>query len=343
MIWSSEGGAFVEVLHRSNVRLRIERRRARFDALPFVNLARLIITTRPDVVHAWHWLPGAVAAPVCRLVGVPLVDGTIRSGRPNHEFGRPRRGLMSLAKVVVANSRAGLEAWHVPPAQGRVVYNAFDPLRLEALQGPQMAGAPRPVVVGRPFTVVMTARMRPHKDYSSVISAARLLTSRSAPPAWRFLFVGDGSKQHEIEMLAADLVTAGVVEFASPGLEVMSLVGTADVGVLMTNDATHAEGCSNSIMEYMASGLAVVCSDSGGNKELVADGINGYLVRPGDAVDLARRLEQLRADPMGRSRMGAAGNSRLVREFSLARMIDAYVAIYDDCARTTRDSPPRLR
>jgi glycosyltransferase involved in cell wall biosynthesis len=338
-IWSSDGGPFVEALRQSRVGLRIERRCARFDPLPFVSLARLIVTTRPDVVHAWHWLPNAVAAPVCRLVGVPLVDGTIRMGRRTREFGRPRRSLMSLANVVVANSQAGLQAWHVPPARGRVVYNGFDPMRLEALQGLPSARAPRPLADGRPFTVVMTGRMHPHKDYGSVISAARLLASHSAPPAWRFLLIGDGPKRRELEIQAADLVTAGVVEFASPGLEVLPFVGTADVGVLMTNDATIAEGCSNSIMEYMASGLAVVCCDSGGNKELVADGVNGYLVPPGDAADLARRLEQLRADPVGRSRMGAAGNARLLREFSLARMIDAYVGIYDDCVRTTRDLP----
>lgn len=333
LVWSLEGGMFADILRQADVRLRVVRRRSRFDPLPLVGLAHLIITTRPDVVHYWHWLPGAVAAPVCRLLRIPSVDGTIRLGRPNSEFGRPRRSLMSLANVVVANSQVGLDAWRISPARGRVVYNGLDPVRLEGSLGAPTGRGKESDVANRPFTVVMAARMHVHKDYGSVISAARLLVSRSGRPIWRFILVGDGPLRHELEAQAADLVAAGVMEFANPGVEVLPLVATADVGVLMTNDATHAEGCSNSLMEYMASGLAVVCSDSGGNRELVSHGLNGYLVRPGDVADLARRLEQLRVDPLARERMGRAGAVRVLGAFSLERMVEAYVAIYDDCVK----------
>jgi glycosyltransferase involved in cell wall biosynthesis len=317
--------------------VRIGRRRGRLDPLPFAGLSRLIIAARPDVVHVWHWLPAAAAAPVCRLFGVPLVDGTVRSGRPARDFRLARRSVRSLANIVVANSHAGLQAWRVAATEGRVVYNAFDPARLEALQGLPRPEAHRPGDDGRPFTVVMTGRLHVDKDHGSLLAAARLLASHSAPPAWRFVLVGDGPKRQEVEAEAADLIARGVVEFASPGLEVLPLVAAADVGVLMTNDAAHAEGCSNSIMEYMASGLPVVCCDSGGNKELVTDGVNGYVIPPGDVAALAHRLELLRADPERRGRMGAAGEARLRCDFSLARMVDAYVSIYDDCVRSMHD------
>jgi glycosyltransferase involved in cell wall biosynthesis len=229
----------------------------------------------------------------------------------------------------------------VAAPKGRVVYNAFDPARLEALQGLPRPKAYRPGDDGRPFTVVMTGRLHVRKDHGSLLAAARLLASSSAPSAWRFVIVGDGPKRQEVEAEAADLVARGVVEFASPGLEVLPLVAVADVGVLMTNDAAHAEGCPNSIMEYMASGLPVVCCESGGNKELVTDCVSGYVVPPGDAAALAHRLELLRADPGIRERMGTAGEARLLRDFSLARMVDAYVGIYDDCVRSVHDRPAK--
>jgi glycosyltransferase involved in cell wall biosynthesis len=338
MVLSLGGGPFEEVLRRSGVAVRIYRRRARLDPLPFVRLARFIIATRPDVVHVWHWLPATAAAPVCRISGVPLVDGTIRLGRPYRKSGSPGHIVMSLADVVVANSHAGLQWSRVAATKGRVVYNAFDPARLEALRGLPRPKSHRPDDDVRPFTVIMTGRLHAHKDHGTLLAAARLLASRSAPSTWRFVLVGDGPKRHEVEAEAADLVAQGVVEFANPGLEVLPLLATADVGVLMTNDAVHAEGCSNSIMEYMASGLPVVCCDSGGNKELVADGVTGCVVPPGDAAALAHRLELLRADPDGRERMGAAGEARLLRDFSLARMVDGYVGIYDDCVRPVHDS-----
>ena len=61
----------------------------------------------------------------------------------------------------------------------------------------------------------------------------------------------------------------------------------------MTNVGVHAEGCSNAIMEYMACGLPVVCSDSGGSAELVRDGRDGYVIAPHDAArTLARRVAE---------------------------------------------------
>ena len=83
VVLSLNGGQFVDELQHSDVAVRIGRRRGRLDLLPFAGLSRFIIATRPDVVHFWHWLPAAAAAPVCRLLHIPLVDGTVRSGRPS--------------------------------------------------------------------------------------------------------------------------------------------------------------------------------------------------------------------------------------------------------------------
>lgn len=330
VVWSISDGPYAAVLREAGVPVVVDPRAWRYDVKPLLRLDAAILRLRPDVVHAWHSMPAAVAAPLCRLAGIPFVDGTIRLGRPNLEFDRPRAGIMRFADVVVANSRAGLDAWGVKPPKGRVVYNAFDPARLEAAgdgAGDSSAGGRRDVVDGRPFTVVMTGRLHAHKDFRTLLAAARSLAA-DAPRAWRFLVVGDGEDREALQEEARDLVEAGVVDFVAPGLEALPLVASADVGVLLTNDAVHAEGCSNSIMEYMACGLPVIANDSGGNRELVEDGVTGYLVASGDARVVAGRLEQLRGSS-GRAAMGAAGRERLLRDFSLPAMVEAYVRIYD--------------
>jgi glycosyltransferase involved in cell wall biosynthesis len=350
LVWSAEGGPFRDVLERAGVPVMVDDRRGRLDPLPFAALVWLIARHRPDVVHAWHWLPAAVAAPACRMAGVPFIDGTIRLGRPQRAFGRPRASIMRLANIVVANSQAGLDAWGVRPPRGRVVYNAFDPARLALTSGDdkvarddEPAGGNRaappavpkgPAAAG-PFTVVMTSRMHPHKDYRTVVAAARLLAQGSPSGAWRFLLVGDGPERAALQNEARDLVEAGVVDFVAPGLEVIPVVAHADAGVLMTNDAVHAEGCSNSIMEYMACGLPVVCADSGGNRELVTDGVTGFLVAAGDAPALAGRLLELRTSGRART-MGVAGRERLLCDFTVARMVSAYTTLYDECASLKR-------
>lgn len=341
LVWSAGDGPFREVLQDAGVPTVVEARRSRLDARPFVGLARLIVSRRPDVVHAWHWLPAAVAAPVCRSARIPFVDGTIRLGRPHPGLWGPRRSIMRLASVVAANSQAGVEAWGMRPPKGRVVYNAFDPARLSAVAVPECFGTPGPARSAStgPFTAVMTGRMRPDKDFGTVIVAARLLSAGAPSQTWKFLLVGDGPQRLQLESEARDLTESGVVEFVDSGLEVLPLVSSANVGILMTNDEMHAEGCSNSIMEYMACGLPVVCCHSGGNGELVRHGVNGWLVPPGDPAALASQLEQLRLSGHA-AQMGASGRRILQRDFTLERMVGAYVGIYEECLAARHDHVP---
>jgi glycosyltransferase involved in cell wall biosynthesis len=105
---------------------------------------------------------------------------------------------------------------------------------------------------------------------------------------------------------------------------------SADVGVLLTDPAWHAEGCSNTIMEYMACGLAVVATDSGGNPELVTDGASGLLVPPRELVSLVAALRALRADPAAREAMGAAGRRRIAADFTVDAMTAGFVSLYEE-------------
>ena len=180
-------------------------------------------------------------------------------------------------------------------AKGLVVWNGFDAARLVLCDAPQDRGE-------SPFTVVMTGRMTPQKDYRSFIAAAQILTQRDAK-RWLFMAVGEGSDRVRLVRDASALTELGVVRFVDGGLEVLPTVSRCHVGVLMTGPL-DAEGCSNSIMEYMACALPVVCSEGGGNRELVLDGVTGFVVTPGDPRALAERLEFLREHPDERRRLG---------------------------------------
>ena len=324
-LWTMEGGPYADRVRELGVPWVCSPRRARFDVSPAAALWQAMRAWRPDVVHAWHWMPALAAAPACRLSGIPLIDGSIRMGSVPRGVGRPRRSIMRLATFVVANSQAGLDAWRVSDDKGRVIYNGFDDARLRAAGPPPhrlRKGAER-------FTVVMAARMRPQKDFHAVIRAAREL-ERTGPGEWRFLLVGDGPDRATLETTARDLVASGAVEFSRPGLEAIAAINAAQAGALMTDPAVLAEGCSNTLLEYMACGLPVVCSDTGGCSELVRDGTDGYLIAPYDHVALAARLAFLRADPPSRERMGVAGRARVQTDFTVAHMVDAYLRVYEE-------------
>ncbi len=328
-VWAMDGGTFTGYLRDRDVDVTVRQRRFRFDPAPAGALLSVLRSWRPDVVHAWSWMAGLAAAPLCRVLGIPLVNGMIRSGAVDLDHTRLKRLGLAGATLVVANTRAGLRAWRVSPTKGRVVYNGFDQTRLAQLD-PERRTDPECC------TVVMTGRMTPVKHYDVVLDAARRLSRDAA--GWRFVLVGDGPDRERLRGAARDLVDGGVVAFPEPGSEVLGLVRDADIGVLMTNPALANEGFSNSIMEYMALGLPVVCGDGGGNPELVRHGVTGFIVRPADPDALAERLAWLRARPDERCAMGAAGRAVILTELSVAAMVEQTLALYAEAAR--RAAPP---
>ena len=320
-VWSMEAGPFEEYLRRSNVPVTVRERRFRFDFSVVGSLWGLLERWRPDVVHSWSWISTLAAGPVCRLLSIPLVDGSIQTGVVQPEYFFLKRVGMLSSNLIVANCHAGLQAYRVGPAKGRVVYNGFDPSRLPAAEA-------LPPDDGARFSVIMTGRMRPVKDYDVLFRAARLLAADCGD--WRFIALGDGQERERLMQEAQDLVEVGTLVFPTPTMEVIQTVRRADVGVLMTNEAFGREGVSNSIMEYMACGLPVVCSDGGGSPELVREGVTGFLVSPGDANALAERLAYLRDHEDERRAMGAAGKERIAARFSTDEMVRNMLRVYAD-------------
>ncbi len=318
---SMQDGPYRPVLEGLGIGVDVVPRRFRFDITPAFRMWRAAARISPDIVHSWGWMSTLAMVPFCRARGIPLVAGTIRRGDlpPRRAWGY-RLG-MALSDTVVANSRAGLEAFGIPEgARGHVVYNGFDCARL--------AGAVRAgdAATTNGFVAVMAARMADGKDWAVLLDAARRLAAEAA--GWTVIALGDGPDRAGLVHQAADLIASGTMQFPDPGLEVVPALMTADVGVLLSDPRSHAEGCSNAIMEYMACGLPVVCTDSGGNPELVEDGVTGFLVPPRDADALVSALRSLRKDPGRAADMGREGRLRLEPRFSVATMVDAYVRIY---------------
>jgi glycosyltransferase involved in cell wall biosynthesis len=320
-------GVYASVLREARVEVSILPREFRFDIRPAVPLSKIIRDWRPTVVHTYGWMSMAASVLPCRFAGIPIVDASIRVGAVLTRRDRLMRAMTSRADVVIANSQAGLDAYGVDPRRGRVVHNGFDPERW------------RLCLAGRraewPTTVVMTGRMHRHKDYRCLLDAARVLCAED-PEGWRFLAVGSGEERPALLSEYRDLLESGAVVFPEAGDEVLSLVCVAHIGVLLTNAAFAAEGLSNSIMEYMACGLPVVCTDSGGNRELVVEGETGLLVPSGDVDAVVRRLRSLRDGPATASRMGRAGRERIATVFTVDALVRGTIGAYDLAAEGRR-------
>jgi len=150
--------------------------------------------------------------------------------------------------------------------------------------------------------------------------------------------VGDGPDRRALERRAQDIGLGSRVDFlgSKSQAEVAELLAGADVFVL----PSYAEGVPVVAMEALGCGIPVVASFVGGMAELVEDGVTGFLVAPGDAEQLADRIDRLVADPELRNRLGAAGRAKVAAEFDSAVEARRLGSLFVDSA-AGRPSPIR--
>jgi len=117
---------------------------------------------------------------------------------------------------------------------------------------------------------------------------------------FRCWIIGDGALRKELERMAEQL------EIGDP-----NYYRRAHIFVL----ASLWEGIPVSLMEAMASGLAVVATRVTGIPELVEDGVSGLLVPPQDSKALAEAIYKLLRDKELREKMGKAARQKVVEEF----------------------------
>jgi glycosyltransferase involved in cell wall biosynthesis len=317
-VWSMSDGPFRNVIENLNVRLDICMRTWQYDITPAFSLWRIIYEWCPDIVHAWGWMSCLAAAPICRAVKIPLIDGTIRMGMKSLRRKWPHWLGLKLADGVIANSRAGLHAWHISESKGKVIYNGFDPKRLELIGASNNKN--------KKFTVVMVGRMVKEKDFSSYINAARFISKNDKN--WCFLAIGSGMDRPNLIENAQDLVESDIIRFPKPVYEVLPHLISADVGVLLSTPLICAEGCSNAIMEYMACKLPVICTQGGGNQEIVINGQTGFMIPAGDADSLVEKLRYLKNNRETALKMGEAGHKLFLDLFSVQRMVEETLSFY---------------
>jgi glycosyltransferase involved in cell wall biosynthesis len=94
------------------------------------------------------------------------------------------------------------------------------------------------------------------------------------------------------------------------------------------------EGLPNVVMEYMALGKPVVCTDAGGTSELIVDGKTGYITDLRDAERMKLYISSLLNDPDTAHAMGEVGRLRVEKHFNIDTMINSYVNLYRQLLRS---------
>lgn len=144
----------------------------------------------------------------------------------------------------------------------------------------------------------------------------------------QFVIVGHGHLEQQMKELAGSLGLAEKVIFHHTVHGVFDLLSRTDVGVL----TSQSEGLSNTLIEYALSGVPSVAFDVGGNREVIKDGITGYLVPPFDGQIMADKISLLLGDDELRTKMGEAACRWVSDEFSVKKMISSTESFYQEIA-----------
>jgi len=140
----------------------------------------------------------------------------------------------------------------------------------------------------------------------------------------KLLIVGDGPNRGMIEKLIDEKNMGKQIQIVGFRNDVPALLGLSDCFVL----SSRSEGLSCSIEEAMASGLPLIVTDVGGNRELVIDGECGYLVAANDPDSFAKKMQIMIDNKEKRLKFGEMSRVIAQEKFSIASMVEKYINIY---------------
>lgn len=176
------------------------------------------------------------------------------------------------------------------------------------------------------IVVTMVANFQFQKDHPTLLRAWHklLATIPEGQTRPRLLLAGAPQESFKaVHQLASSLGLLDAVNFLGQVQDVSGLLAASDIGVL----TSPHEGLPNAVIEYMASGLPVVATDSPGNCETLGDDPQQPFCKPGDPESLAARLQVLLYDSDLRHKLGRRNRQRASEEFSIDRMCETTVGI----------------
>ena len=287
---------------------------------------RLVRQRRYGFCFAWSVLPaGVVALALKRLFKLPFMTWVSGPDIPGFEsrYHRLYPVLLPLIKStwrasqpLIAKCQEEVDMIHAvdPEVPVQVIPNGAD---LEGFRSANLS------IHEGPLKVISVARLIERKGQHHLIRAVKLLKDQGIDI--QVSLVGTGDSLLNFQRLAQDLDVQDRVHFTGyvPREEINNHYQDAHVFVL----PSFNEGMSLAALEAMAAGLPLIVTRTGGTKDILKEGVNGFSFDWGDISALAGHLEKLARDSCLVSRMGEASRIRAER-FSWPVIAEEYIDLF---------------
>ena len=304
------------------------------DLRALLSLYRRLRQIKPAIVHTHSSKAGILGRLASWMAGVPIIVHSIHGfGFTSYQSPLQRRVLTTAEKLVArltaafiavseANRRVGIELGLFAEEQCRVIRSGVD---LKAIERTRIDRRKKVLELGldpdRPV-VGMIAALKPQKAPLDFVRVAGRL--HRTHPHVQFLLVGDGALRQAVEREIQALYLGGSFHMVGWRRDVMEIMRCLDVCML----TSLWEGLPRVYVEAVASRVPVVGTNVDGAAEVIRDGVNGFLVEPGDIASLVSRVQDLLTDGTLAQRMRERAAS-LPLEFDIHEMVRRQEREYD--------------
>ena len=325
---SLPNGDFIEDMLQMGCHV-IETEISRHGTNPLTDLAltkkycSIIKTVKPDIVFTYTIKPNVYGGIACQLCKVPYVANVTGLGTAVENGG-------ILQKITLALYRTGLrkakriffqnQANQNFMLRHKVVKSAYFLLPGSGVNLERYAPLPYPDETDGIHFVFISRIMR-EKGIEQYLDAALSLRARRSNPPLFFHICGFCEAEYQGKL--DEYIKNGTVIYHGMVRDVREIHKISHCTI---HPSFYPEGISNVLLESCASVRPIITTDRSGCKEVVDDGVNGYVVKQRDSEDLIQKIEKFLAlTHEQKMQMGLAGRAKVEKEFDRKIVVDAYM------------------
>lgn len=323
---STPKGEFIDEMQQIGCSF-IETEISRHGTNPFTDLAlvwkyrSIIKTVKPDIVFTYTIKPNVYGGIACRLCGVPYAANVTGLGTAVENGGLLQKITLTLYKMglkkaqrVFFQNQANMDFM----VGHKVVRGAYSLLPGSGVNLNHFAPLPYPAENGGVQFVFISRIMR-EKGIEEYLSAAESIKKKF--PQCVFHVCGFCEKEYQGQL--DDMAKKGIVVYHGPVSDVREILKVVHCTV---HPSFYPEGLSNVLLESCACTRPIITTDRSGCREVVENGVNGFVVKQRNSEDLIQKIEKFLVLPHEQKmQMGLAGRAKVEREFDRKIVVDAYL------------------
>ena len=325
-IWAN--GPLAAPLKQSGIKITCINKKSGLD-FSAIKKIRNIISSGIEIIHSHNVLPHYYAT--IASLGIDVRRISTRHDMGVHLKGKRMKFLygLSLYKThsVVAVCEAAKNRFIteniVPEGLISVIYNGIPALNARTECSDKASDRRQQLRLPASGPIVGSiGRLNVVKDYGTLIASFKEVLNKH--PDAKLVIAGDGPERNKLQLQIEELDISDKVTLLGERNDVEELLGQFDIFAL----TSLTEGFSVALVEAAWSGLPIVATDVGGNREIVQEGITGFLTEPGNIQDVTQKIEKLLSDNQLRKRFGSVSRSRAEANWTLELMRKKYQRVY---------------